>query len=53
MDADRIVQLAPDIVIANEEENREPDLAALRAAGLEAPGARRAGHGAASGAELS
>ncbi|MEV7079817.1 helical backbone metal receptor [Streptomyces sp. NPDC093516] len=32
---DRIVSLAPDLVIANEEENREPDLAALRAAGLE------------------
>lgn len=32
---DRIVALAPDLVIANEEENREPDLAALRAAGLD------------------
>ncbi|MFE6828891.1 helical backbone metal receptor [Streptomyces sp. NPDC057690] len=32
---DRIVALAPDLVIANEEENREPDLAELRAAGLE------------------
>jgi len=32
---DRIVQLAPDLVIANEEENRAPDLDALRAAGLE------------------
>ncbi|MGX5208629.1 helical backbone metal receptor [Streptomyces violaceus] len=32
---DRIVSLAPDLVIANEEENREPDLAALRAAGVE------------------
>ncbi|GAA2561043.1 helical backbone metal receptor [Streptomyces levis] len=32
---DRIVSLAPDLVIANEEENRQPDLAALRAAGLE------------------
>ncbi|WP_037670581.1 helical backbone metal receptor [Streptomyces griseus] len=31
---ERIVALAPDLVIANEEENREPDLAALRAAGL-------------------
>ncbi|GGR79189.1 ABC transporter substrate-binding protein [Streptomyces humidus] len=31
---DRIVALAPDLVIANEEENREPDLTALRAAGL-------------------
>ncbi|MFF8637700.1 helical backbone metal receptor [Streptomyces pilosus] len=30
----RIAALAPDLVIANEEENREPDLAALRAAGL-------------------
>ncbi|MFE6177778.1 helical backbone metal receptor [Streptomyces sp. NPDC056464] len=33
--ADRILALAPDLVIANEEENREPDLAALRAAGVE------------------
>lgn len=33
--ADRIAALAPDLVIANEEENREPDLAALRAAGLD------------------
>ncbi|WP_328415563.1 helical backbone metal receptor [Streptomyces violaceus] len=32
---DRIVSLAPDLVIANEEENREPDLAALRAAGVQ------------------
>ncbi|OQR61112.1 cobalamin-binding protein [Streptomyces maremycinicus] len=32
---DDIVALAPDLVIANEEENREPDLAALRAAGVE------------------
>ncbi|MER7567340.1 helical backbone metal receptor [Streptomyces sp. NPDC097941] len=32
---DRIVALAPDLVIANEEENREPDLRALREAGLE------------------
>ncbi|GGX09848.1 ABC transporter substrate-binding protein [Streptomyces lomondensis] len=32
---DRILSLAPDLVIANEEENREPDLAALRAAGVE------------------
>ncbi|MFF3908830.1 helical backbone metal receptor [Streptomyces sp. NPDC001848] len=31
---DRIVRLAPDLVLANEEENREPDLAALREAGL-------------------
>ncbi|MGP4004754.1 helical backbone metal receptor [Streptomyces sp. 8N706] len=34
-DVSAIVGLAPDLVIANEEENREPDLAALRAAGLE------------------
>ncbi|GAA4037873.1 helical backbone metal receptor [Streptomyces shaanxiensis] len=33
--ADRVIDLAPDLVIANEEENREPDLAALRAAGVE------------------
>ncbi|MGW4026511.1 helical backbone metal receptor [Streptomyces sp. NPDC005009] len=32
---DRIVALAPDLVIANEEENRESDLTALRAAGLD------------------
>ncbi|MEU5245631.1 helical backbone metal receptor [Streptomyces asoensis] len=32
---DEIVGLAPDLVVANEEENREPDLAALRAAGLD------------------
>ncbi|MER7488283.1 helical backbone metal receptor [Streptomyces sp. NPDC126497] len=32
---DRIVGLAPDLVIANEEENRGSDLAALRAAGLD------------------
>lgn len=31
---ERIVALAPDLVIANEEENREPDLEALRAAGV-------------------
>ncbi|MGW7382246.1 helical backbone metal receptor [Streptomyces sp. NPDC054794] len=31
---DRIAALAPDLVIANEEENRAPDLDALRAAGL-------------------
>ncbi|MFI5763350.1 helical backbone metal receptor [Streptomyces sp. NPDC051563] len=30
-----IAQLRPDLVLANEEENREPDLAALREAGLE------------------
>ncbi|MFJ1545517.1 helical backbone metal receptor [Streptomyces sp. NPDC088246] len=29
------VALRPDLVVANEEENREPDLAALRAAGIE------------------
>lgn len=34
-DLERIVALSPDIVLANEEENREVDLAALRAAGLE------------------
>lgn len=33
-DVAAIVALAPDLVIANEEENREPDLKALRAAGL-------------------
>ena len=32
---ERIVSLAPDLVIANEEENRAPDLAALREAGVE------------------
>ncbi|MFF7771608.1 helical backbone metal receptor [Streptomyces massasporeus] len=32
---DRILSLAPDLVIANEEENRAPDLAALRAGGAE------------------
>ncbi len=32
---DRILALAPDLVLANEEENREPDLCALRAAGVE------------------
>ncbi|MFJ8491801.1 helical backbone metal receptor [Streptomyces sp. NPDC094038] len=31
---DRILTLAPDLVIANEEENRAPDLDALRTAGL-------------------
>ncbi|MET4921225.1 helical backbone metal receptor [Streptomyces sp. PSRA5] len=30
-----ITALRPDLVVANEEENREPDLAALRAAGIE------------------
>ncbi|MFG1670521.1 helical backbone metal receptor [Streptomyces sp. Y7] len=34
-EVDRIVALAPDLVIANEEENRAPDLDALRAAGVE------------------
>lgn len=34
-DVGRVVALAPDLVVANEEENREPDLAALRAAGVE------------------
>ncbi|MFE4720702.1 helical backbone metal receptor [Streptomyces sp. NPDC056728] len=34
-DVERVVALAPDLVIANEEENRAPDLAALRAAGLD------------------
>ena len=33
-DVARIIGLAPDLVIANEEENREPDLSALRAAGI-------------------
>ena len=33
-DVGRIIALAPDLVLANEEENRAPDLAALRAAGL-------------------
>ncbi|MDJ0343753.1 helical backbone metal receptor [Streptomyces sp. H10-C2] len=33
-DIARITALAPDLVIANEEENRAPDLAALRAAGI-------------------
>ncbi|MFJ9817200.1 helical backbone metal receptor [Streptomyces sp. NPDC101151] len=32
---ERILGLAPDLVLANEEENRAPDLDALRAAGLE------------------
>ncbi|SOD87826.1 helical backbone metal receptor [Streptomyces sp. Ag109_G2-15] len=34
-DVERILGLAPDLVIANEEENRAPDLDALRAGGLE------------------
>ncbi|MFF9981328.1 helical backbone metal receptor [Streptomyces erythrochromogenes] len=34
-DVRRIAALRPDLVIANEEENRAPDLAALRAAGVE------------------
>lgn len=33
-DIERIIGLAPDIVLANREENREEDVAALRAAGL-------------------
>ncbi|MGW3496765.1 helical backbone metal receptor [Streptomyces sp. NPDC001020] len=33
-DVERIIRLAPDLVLANEEENRLPDLAALREAGL-------------------
>ncbi|MBT2506004.1 cobalamin-binding protein [Streptomyces sp. ISL-98] len=33
-DVEAIVRLRPDLVVANEEENREPDLAALRQAGL-------------------
>ncbi|MEW2400145.1 helical backbone metal receptor [Streptomyces sp. NPDC046862] len=32
---DRVIALSPDLVIANEEENREPDLTALREAGVE------------------
>ncbi|MFH8707584.1 helical backbone metal receptor [Streptomyces rubrogriseus] len=32
---DRILSLAPDLVVANEEENRAPDLDVLRAAGAE------------------
>ncbi|MET9660840.1 helical backbone metal receptor [Streptomyces sp. NPDC006510] len=34
-DVAAILALRPDLVVANEEENREPDLAALRAAGAE------------------
>lgn len=33
-DIDAIVALRPDVVLANEEENRQPDLDALRSAGL-------------------
>lgn len=33
-DVPRIAELKPDLVLANEEENREPDLDALRAAGI-------------------
>src|SRR3954464_4482310 len=33
-DVDRIVGLAPDLVVANAEENRAPDLDALRGAGV-------------------
>lgn len=34
-DVPAVLALRPDLVVANEEENREPDLAALRAAGTE------------------
>lgn len=34
-DVDAVVALRPDLVVANEEENRGPDLDALRAAGVE------------------
>ncbi|MCP3817173.1 helical backbone metal receptor [Streptomyces sp. A3M-1-3] len=34
-DVDAVVRLRPNLVIANEEENRAPDLAELRAAGLD------------------
>ncbi|MFD3874901.1 helical backbone metal receptor [Streptomyces sp. NPDC058623] len=34
-DVRAVLELRPDLVIANEEENRAPDLAALRAAGVE------------------
>ncbi|AXK32198.1 cobalamin-binding protein [Streptomyces armeniacus] len=34
-DVPRIIELAPDVVVANEEENRPSDLDALRAAGLD------------------
>jgi len=33
-DVQRIIAIRPDVVLANEEENREPELAALRAAGI-------------------
>jgi ABC-type Fe3+-hydroxamate transport system substrate-binding protein len=33
-DVERIVALRPDVVVANEEENRQPDLDALRSAGV-------------------
>ncbi len=33
-DVEQIVELRPDVVLANEEENRQPDLDALRAAGV-------------------
>jgi ABC-type Fe3+-hydroxamate transport system substrate-binding protein len=33
-DVDAIIALQPDVVLANEEENRQPDLDALRSAGL-------------------
>lgn len=34
-DLDAVLRLAPDLVVANEEENREPDLDQLRRAGVE------------------
>ncbi|GAA2102332.1 helical backbone metal receptor [Streptomyces albiaxialis] len=34
-DVEKIVRLAPDLVLANEEENRPPDLEALKGAGLD------------------
>jgi ABC-type Fe3+-hydroxamate transport system substrate-binding protein len=33
-DVDAVLALRPDLVVANQEENREPDLTALRAAGV-------------------
>ena len=33
-DVPRIIEMKPDVVLANEEENRAPDLAALRVAGI-------------------
>ena len=40
-DVDGIVALRPDVVVANAEENRTPDLDALRAAGVAGLGDRR------------